>query len=420
MTKKSTNRNQRTKSNAKGKKKEITAIGQVLRELGGLGGSALGGLVGQHSLGNAFGRDLAGTASKWLGFGDYTVSSNSVLRNMQANNGIPMMHKNDQTIIVRHKEYLGEVDGSTGFQVQSTLPLNPGVSATFPWLSAVASRFQEYALKGVVFHYVPTSGTAISSTNAALGSVMFQTTYRATDVPPGNKVEMMNEYWATEGRPCDMITHAIECDPKENPFNIHYVRNGVLGSDENKLLYDIGTTHVATNGMQTGGQTVGDLWITYEVELKKPVLASEVSDPARAGSVFALSSSLTAYFDAPGPAYGGNLDFSVAGRTITLPKGSAGFFYVAVVFYSNTAWTAGSTSNVVTLSGATLQVTSPSQPNSVINTISADGNNLTMNFAVFKPDPNDVATLGLGSIVTTAGTLTSYAIEIFRRDSPLW
>lgn len=418
---KSTKRNQQTKSKSKGRKKEISAIGQVLRELGGLGGSALGGLIGHGSMGNAVGRDLAGTASKWLGFGDYSVSSNTVLRNMQANNGIPMMHKNDQTIIVRHKEYLGEIDGSTGFSVQSILPLNPGVSATFPWLSAVAARFQEYALKGAVFHFVPTSGTAISSTNAALGSVMFQTTYRATDVQPSSKVEMLNEYWATEGRPCDMITHAIECDPKENPFNIHYIRNGVLGPDENQLLYDLGTTYVATNGMQAAGQTVGDLWITYEVELKKPVVASEVADPARAGGVYAPSTSLSAYFDAPNPQYSGNIPFSVAARTITLPKGSSGYFYCSVIFRAATTWTGAIIPSTLTLAGATQASVTPASVNTAVASSSADGTSTTLTFAVFKPDPNDVATIGLGTMsIVIGGTLASYTVNIFRRDSPLW
>jgi hypothetical protein len=55
-----------------------------------------------------------------------------------------MMHNTGQTVVIRHKEYLGEIRGSTTFTVQDALQINPGNARTFPWLSGVAVRFQEY------------------------------------------------------------------------------------------------------------------------------------------------------------------------------------------------------------------------------------------------------------------------------------
>lgn len=418
MTKK-TNKAKQTKRRGK---TQPSAIGSLIRTLGGAGGTALGAMVGQPAIGGGAGRELGAIISKWLGAGDYTVASNTVLRDMQAGNSIPSMHKSDQTIVVRHKEYLGEVDGSTGFAVQSILPLNPGVPTTFPWLSAVASRFQEYSLKGAVFHYVPTSGTAISSTSAALGSVMFQTSYRATDNAPLNKVEMLNEYWATEGRPCDVIVHPIECDPKENPFNIHYVRNGLLGTDENQLLYDIGTTYVATNGMQTAGQTVGDLWITYEVELKKPVLASEVADVARAfGSSNAANLSTDLFRTPSAQTIEGNLPITLSANTITLPKGMAGFFYITVLLTPNGSFTSCNWSTTPALTECIL--VSARTANSAyygdVWTTLTTGTGFHCQFAVFKADPNAIATIVLSAPVF-GGPLLRTDINIFHRDSPLF
>jgi hypothetical protein len=209
-------------------KSEISLIGQALRAIGSAGGGVLGGMLGSSGAGAAAGNNLGAAVSRWIGAGDYSVGSNSIVKQTRASPHVPMMHSQNQTITVRHKEYLMQVTSSTGFAVTQAFTLNPGLEATFPWLSNIARNYQEYSIKGAVFHYVPTSGNAISGTNNALGSVMMQTTYRSTDSPPVSKVELLNEYWACESIPSESFCHPIECDPKENPFNIQYVRTGTV------------------------------------------------------------------------------------------------------------------------------------------------------------------------------------------------
>ncbi len=120
---------------------------------------------------------------------------------------------------------------------------------------------------------------------------MLQTSYRATDSAPTSKIEMLNEYWSTEVVPCETTCHPLECNPAENPFNIQYVRSdsAVLPVSDSPLLYDLATTHVATEGQSTDGAALGDLWVTYEIELKKPVLSSNVT-ASIAGFGFARNS----------------------------------------------------------------------------------------------------------------------------------
>lgn len=264
---------------AKVKQQELTRLGSALRALGGLGGGAVGGLIGMPSAGASVGSGLGAALSKWLGSGDYQVSSNSMVSSMKASGSIPLMHKNDQSVMVRHKEFIGEIKSSVDFKVQYSLELNPGMADTFPWLSNIARNYQEYRFKGVIFHYVPTSGSAVASTNNALGSVMMQTSYRATDTPPDSKRELLNEYWSTETAPFETTCHPIECNPSENPFNIQYVRQVALPEGDNLLMYDLGVTHVAVSGQQANDVVLGDLWVTYEVELKKPILYSNVTSP---------------------------------------------------------------------------------------------------------------------------------------------
>lgn len=267
------------KTQRKIKKKErkveqqLTKLGSMFRYLGSGAGGAIGGYLGYPVGGAALGHSLGASLSKWLGSGDYAIDKNSIL----STGDVPSMHRSGESIRVQHREFVMEVLGDTSFNVRRSITLNPGLSASFPWLSQVASCYSEYRVHGMVFHYVPTSGSAVNATNPALGSVMLQTTYRSTDSVPATKIELLNEYCANECVPSDTLCHPIECNPKENPFQIQYVRGVNPPSGDSKLLYDLGTTHVAVSGMPAAGNVVGDIWVTYDVEFKKPVVTSNVT-----------------------------------------------------------------------------------------------------------------------------------------------
>jgi len=304
-------------------------VGKLLRSLGGLGGSTLGSYVGMPAAGSAAGNSLGAAVSKWLGFGDYSVGTNSIVS--KASTGIPMMHKDGQTVVIRHREFIHTVRSTQSFTVQKSFQLNPGNSDTFPWLSTIASSFQEYRFKGIVFHYIPTSGNAISGTSPSLGSVMMQTSYRSNDSAPSSKAELLNEYWSGEAVPSETFAHPIECDPAENPFNVQYVRTGNLPSSDNQLFYDLGVTHLCTQGQLATDNTLGDLWVTYEVELKKPVVSSNVTSRTKYAN-------LTAYTPTNTDIFGGNIVTSgnialerTANNKLRIPSGSRGSYVVTVM-----------------------------------------------------------------------------------------
>lgn len=328
---------------------EVTRLGSALRALGGLGGSAIGGIFGVPTAGGAVGTGLGASLSKWLGSGDYEVTQNSIVSGAQKMSGtVPDMHKSNQSIIVRHKEFITTVNSSTAFGVQASFDINPGNATLFPWLSGVAARFQEYKLRGMVYHYVPTSGSAIASTNAALGAVLLQTSYRASDVAPANKIEMLNEYNSNESVPCEAFCHPIECDPQENPFNIQYVRSVATAANEDKLLYDLGTTHLAVQGCQTDGNPIGDLWVTYEVELKKPIVSSNITSYfSTYSALISTPTGTAAMLNGATTTTSGSLPITLSGNTILFPKGRVGTYQITVRLTGS--MTAYSWANTVTL-----------------------------------------------------------------------
>jgi len=308
---------------------EVTRLGGLLRTLGGLGGTALGGLIGMPASGGSVGTGLGASLSRWLGSGDYEVNKNSIVNKLEMSGSVPEMHKSDQTIIVRHREFVATVNSSQAFSVQQSFDINPGNNVLFPWLAGIAARFQEYKIRGMVYHYVPTSGSAVASTNAALGAVMLQTSYRASDTPPSSKVEMLNEYNSNESVPCDAFCHPIECDPKENPFNIQYVRTNNTATNEDKLLYDLGTTHLAVQGCQTTGNPIGDLWVTYEVELKKPIVSSNITASVRSFTALTASTDTANMFSTV-VSSSGPLPILLAGNRVLFGKGTSGSYQVTV------------------------------------------------------------------------------------------
>ncbi len=346
------NVNKNQKKASKQQPPKPTRLGAALRAVGGMGGRYLGNLVGLGDAGSGIGRTLGATVSRWLGSGDYAISQNSVMK-MSPDGSIPLMHKSDQTVVIRHREFLGELTGSANYTVQRSFPLNPGLSTTFPWLSTIAANFSEYRIKGLVFHYVPTSGYAVSGTNPAIGTVMIQTSYRATESAPTSKVELLNEYWSSESCPADAFCHPIECNPKENPFSVQYVRIGDLPSSENQLMYDLGTTRIATSGMPASN-VVGDIWVTYEVELKKPrvtALNSENEHSLEGASSTAIAAgtpfgtNFTETFDTSG---GG---ISVSSTAVTFAAGNTGTWLITANYTGATA--IGISGAAVTGSGST-------------------------------------------------------------------
>jgi len=183
-----------------------------------------------------------------------------------------------KSTIITHKEYITDVVSSTASNTSLTLgtnlfgfPIQPASSTTFPWLATIASGYQEYRLLGMVFEFKSTCGSAVSSTNNAMGSVLMSTQYRAAAPVFINKQQMDNEQYSVDIVPWTNGCHFIECAPHLSPLTTQYIRTGNVPG-ESLELFDIGTFYLATCGQQAAGVVLGELWCSYQVELLKPQL----------------------------------------------------------------------------------------------------------------------------------------------------
>ncbi len=327
-------------SSTKSKKSEVTAIGQILRSIGGVAGGALGAYAGAPAAGSAVGTGLGAAVSRWLGQGDYEVKQNSIVGKLEAGASVPAMHKNGQSIVVRHKEFVTKITSAINFTVQNTYTIQPGLESLFPWLSGIAHQYEQYEIKGLVYHYMPASGTAVSGTNPALGTVMVQTSYRPGAAAPSSKAELLNEYWASSSVPSQAFAHPIECSTAETPFKVRYVRGGPVPSGDTQAMYDYGTTYVAVDGCLADGNYLGDLWVTYEIELKKPVVLSDVASPTLAYVATTTLTTATGLTMLPvnwDTTYTntlrlttGNTATGAASNLVTFPRHTRGTYFVCV------------------------------------------------------------------------------------------
>ena len=129
---------------------------------------------------------------------------------------------------------------------------------------------------------------------------------------------------------------------------MQYIRTGSVPAGDSVLMYDLGKTTLAVSGMPATNNVVGDLWVTYEIELRKPILTD-----LNGTDVLTLSSYATSYVSAAVP-FGTNMIISAGiffaimpifgTNTITFPAGSVGAYQVVVMHTGATSAAYGSPS----------------------------------------------------------------------------
>lgn len=235
--------------------------------LGTAGGGAMGGSTGA-ALGGLLGKGI----SSITGFGDYSVKGNSLT--VPEGVMVPTFGDMARATRIRHREYVTDISnvaGSTAFQLLA-FACNPGISTTFPWLSQIAENYQEYEVIGMCFEFVSTC-SEYGGSSAPLGSVIMASDYNSVDANFSTKIAMENSQYCVSDKPSKDILHCIECDPSATFSPIKFVRDSSVPSGKDIRLYDHCNFQIAINGCPgTAGAVLGELWVTYDIALYKPIL----------------------------------------------------------------------------------------------------------------------------------------------------
>jgi hypothetical protein len=247
-----------------GAKQQATPFGDV--------GSILG-----NAIGSMFNMKLGG-AGRWLGTGigsifgsgDYTMMGPSPKTNVLVNDAqIPKFSTTHATNVVSHREYIGDVTGTTAFTNRS-FDINPSNAELFPWLSSIAGSYQQYKLHGMIVEFRPLITDFV--TGGAPGVIIMATNYDVNDVAYTTKQQMENSEFAVSVKPTMNLIHGIECDPQQSTVPLKYVSTDSPNLD--KPFYNWGKLQIGTQG--NPNQLLGELWVSYVVEFFKPEIPRAV------------------------------------------------------------------------------------------------------------------------------------------------
>lgn len=392
------------------RRKRATPIYRTVRGRGGYSFAQAGKDIGS-SIGGALGYGLGSIFSSGDYKQRYAVTANSIMGGVY---DPPELHnRSDRTVCVRHREFIGNINSSTDFTIQ-TFPINPGLKTSFPWLSQVAEAFEEYRFTGIVYEYKTMCSDFSTTTAGSLGTVIMSSQYNALSPPFTDKISMNNYEFSNDAKPSLSFYHPIECKKSLNPVSELFVRTGTPTIGDLRL-YDHANFNIAVEGGQNDSGVIGELWATLECELYKPKfiagVGSELLTDQWTGTVGI--SNTNPIGTAPTLVDGSNLGTSIALDNINAvqfpPLLSDGTFLIIYSIYgASTAVTgpAFSTSNCLVVNRWHSPVTSN------INNSGTTTSVYIQSFVIQINDQNARFTFGTGTLPTTPSSFDLWITQI--------
>ena len=225
-------------------------------------------------------------------------------------------HGDVEHINIKSREYLGAINGASAFTL-STLVLNPGLLQTFPQLSKLAMHYEQYQFNGLIFWFHSTSGESTNSADTAIGELMMANQPDSTEANPLNKQQLVRMDSAKQAKPSIDQLHGVECVGAPMKF----IRHGdPIEAQQDANRFDYGKFHLAVEGCNAAVTRLGELWVTYDIDLirSRDSKGQEVS-AYRADVTGSVSEAL---FDLPAvvSVKYASLPLGIAGNTVTFPQ----------------------------------------------------------------------------------------------------
>jgi hypothetical protein len=157
--------------------------------------------------------------------------------------------------------------------------INPGDSATFPWLSQVAGRFEKYKLHSLSFGYQ----NFCSRFNT--GTVCLMIDYDPSDPSPTGKSQLLNSYGAKRSAVYNNLSCPMDTSKIRKDLIIRQTDRGTFTGGDLKL-HDAGTLYYLLSDSDVQGDA-GELWVEYDVTLSIPAFRDtqpqflRVTDPGQ-------------------------------------------------------------------------------------------------------------------------------------------
>jgi hypothetical protein len=358
-------------------------------------------------------RGLKFGAQNIFGMGDYRT--NDIIKGQITSS--PSFGTTKTTF--RRREPLGKVVSSEtpGAFKMDKFRVNAGLSKTFPWLSGFANNYESYRPLSVVFEYVPTSGMAVASNDTALGSITMAAQYNPFAVDPLNLQQIQGYRNSVTLAPYEHGLHGIECNPRSRQAETLLIRNaniqangGLTVDTGYDTLFDLCEFFIATEGMQAANVVLGQIWVSYSIELSNPIvpiiqpfnpsltMTSIAGQDYPSANIFAVANGTAQWSSTP------LVEISTSGTDLFLPNAPPGsyFFMFNSSYTINVAQTASLISGVNTAINAIWRA-----PNTGISSAEFS---LQGYFQVLT----DSATTKISMADLPAGTIDQWSLSIIR------
>lgn len=164
----------------------------------------------------------------------------------------------DQPFRVVREEYIGDVTGSAALAVYS-LPINPGLSGSFPWLSMIANAYDIYHFNRLRICY------RTRDTSSDKGTVALAFEPNPDDPTPTSTQQIEN--YDTRVVMTPWVDGCMDVPPVNlNRLKKFLVRNSLVAAE--LATYDVGALYYGVIGTNTG--KIGELWMEYDVSFYSP------------------------------------------------------------------------------------------------------------------------------------------------------
>lgn len=263
-----------------------------------------------------------------VGSGDYVIGPQPKYNVLSNSNQVPQFSSESRgSTFVAHREFIQNVTSPTvagSFQVDQ-LAFQPGVRGMFKWLSISAAGYQMYKVHGAVVEFV--SYTSTFAAGGTLGAVVLAPQYNVVQPPPASKQQMEQLEGCVSAVTTKNQVMMFECAPDTQRFNRWDIRVGDVPAGQDPRLFDFANLIIGVDGVPYADIKIGELWISYVVELCWPILQGDsIPAPTISSSrVYADSpTNLTGWDNSNMFAYAGNM-WTTSGNNaygVTLTNGN--------------------------------------------------------------------------------------------------
>lgn len=240
--------NANTKRNKRNNKKpETTTTTTVVNRKG----------YGNRRGGGSMAKRVARSRNNGIEINKITVP---VSRGFRTRNRNAELSMTDGVMTIKHSEYIGDIILHETFAQQS-IPINPGNSSMFSWLSSIATSFDKYYFADLRFHYRARCPTSTA------GTVMLRVEYNPNNPPQTDKRDFMTGKSASSNAWGDCTFSCALGDANSTVKERLVGRSDVIETDQ-LPLYDVGYLQVATQGAASA--PTGELHVSYLVHMRLP------------------------------------------------------------------------------------------------------------------------------------------------------